>query len=231
MKKMVLLRRVGLTVLFGVMAVHIGLAQTTSQTTKPKTNSSSAIKPTMAVWTPDVQKTLGVSAENFNAEGPSTNVNEDAKLFCAGCPPRDPTQGNKYSPVPQVGPCPALRKNSRSGNSCRRRPHRSHRDIHQTINRIAKRSGHRRYTGDRRPCPARGHPGADDQQADDRFYRFLSHSNPVQRRRRGKEVRRRVERGTLGTYTDAKGPDLGKDLAGMMDQDLQPLRAAGTKTQ
>ena len=32
-------------------------------------------------------------------------------------------------------------------------------------------------------------------------------------------------KGTLGTYTDAKGPDLAKDLAGMLDQELQPLRA------
>jgi hypothetical protein len=32
-------------------------------------------------------------------------------------------------------------------------------------------------------------------------------------------------KGTLGTYSNAKGPDLAKDLAGMMDQDIQPLRA------
>jgi hypothetical protein len=31
-------------------------------------------------------------------------------------------------------------------------------------------------------------------------------------------------KGTLGTYTDAKGPDLAKDLAGMLYQELQPLR-------
>jgi len=31
-------------------------------------------------------------------------------------------------------------------------------------------------------------------------------------------------KGTLGTYSNAKGPDLAKDLAGMLDQDLQPLR-------
>jgi hypothetical protein len=34
-------------------------------------------------------------------------------------------------------------------------------------------------------------------------------------------------KGQLGTYTDPKGPDLARDLAGMLDQDLQPLR--GTK--
>jgi hypothetical protein len=40
------------------------------QTTKPKsTTSAAAAKAGMAVWTPEVQQTLGVSAENFNAEG------------------------------------------------------------------------------------------------------------------------------------------------------------------
>ena len=33
-------------------------------------------------------------------------------------------------------------------------------------------------------------------------------------------------KGTLGSYTDAKGAGLALDLAGMLDQDLQPLRAA-----
>ena len=35
-------------------------------------------------------------------------------------------------------------------------------------------------------------------------------------------------KGTLGTYTDAKGAGLATDLAGMLDQDLQPLRSAST---
>ncbi|WP_433975145.1 hypothetical protein [Tunturiibacter lichenicola] len=35
-------------------------------------------------------------------------------------------------------------------------------------------------------------------------------------------------KGTLGTYTDAKGAGLATDLAGMFDQDLQPLRQTAT---
>ncbi len=35
-------------------------------------------------------------------------------------------------------------------------------------------------------------------------------------------------KGTLGTYTDAKGAGLATDLAGMLDQDLRPLRQTGT---
>ena len=51
-------------VLSGVFAQTSG-AQTAS---KAKTTSTSA-KPGMAVWSPEVQQTLGVSQENFNAEG------------------------------------------------------------------------------------------------------------------------------------------------------------------
>ena len=37
-------------------------------------------------------------------------------------------------------------------------------------------------------------------------------------------------KGTLGSYTDAKGLGLAQDLAGMLDQDLQSLRkGVGTK--
>jgi hypothetical protein len=34
-------------------------------------------------------------------------------------------------------------------------------------------------------------------------------------------------KGTLGSYTDAKGAGLAQDLAGMLDQDLQSLRGTG----
>jgi len=49
----------------GVLCGVFVQAQTAS---KPKTTSTSP-KPGMAVWSPDVQQTLGVSQENFNAEG------------------------------------------------------------------------------------------------------------------------------------------------------------------
>ena len=52
-------------VLCGVFARGVE-AQTTS---KPKPSTSSSSKAGMAVWSPDVQQTLGVSQENFNAEG------------------------------------------------------------------------------------------------------------------------------------------------------------------
>jgi hypothetical protein len=36
-------------------------------------------------------------------------------------------------------------------------------------------------------------------------------------------------KGQLGTYTDPKGPDLARDLAGMLDQDLQSVRGVAPK--
>lgn len=36
-------------------------------------------------------------------------------------------------------------------------------------------------------------------------------------------------KGTLGSYTEAKGPGLAQDLAGMLDQDLHEPRGSGTK--
>src|ERR1700731_3719459 len=46
-----------------VVSGQVGL----TQTAKPKPKTS--VKPGMAAWSPEVQKTLGVTAENFNAEG------------------------------------------------------------------------------------------------------------------------------------------------------------------
>src|SRR5277367_1492619 len=56
---------VGCGVLCGAFARGVE-AQATS---KPKSSTSSSSKAGMAVWSPEVQQTLGVSQENFNAEG------------------------------------------------------------------------------------------------------------------------------------------------------------------
>src|ERR1700756_5490671 len=48
-----------------VMYGQTGPAQQTAAKSKPKTT----VKPGMATWSPEVQKTLGVTAENFKAEG------------------------------------------------------------------------------------------------------------------------------------------------------------------
>jgi hypothetical protein len=61
-KRMVYLWRVcGATVVFGVVFVQVGLAQTTTATpAKPRPKAGADAKANMAVWTPEVQKSLGV---------------------------------------------------------------------------------------------------------------------------------------------------------------------------
>src|SRR5438552_17832904 len=49
------------------MSGQAGFAQQPPAGAKPKPKTT--VKPGMAVWSPEVQKTLGVTAENFNAEG------------------------------------------------------------------------------------------------------------------------------------------------------------------
>src|SRR5260370_39071064 len=68
---MVFLTRVCGVLVAGVVVFgQIGLAQqTATQQTAPKPKPKTTVKPGMAAWSPEVQKTLGVTAENFNAEG------------------------------------------------------------------------------------------------------------------------------------------------------------------
>src|SRR5580704_16287939 len=64
-ESMVFLWRVCVVLAVGAaVSGQVGLTQTT---TKPKPKTT--VKPGMAVWAPEVQKTLGGTAENFNAEG------------------------------------------------------------------------------------------------------------------------------------------------------------------
>src|SRR5258707_13888512 len=64
-----LLRVSGVLVAGVVMSRQGGLAQqTTTQQTATKPKPKTAVKPGMATWSPEVQKTLGVTAEDFNAE-------------------------------------------------------------------------------------------------------------------------------------------------------------------
>jgi hypothetical protein len=62
---MVFLGRICGVLVAGVMVSgQVGVAQTAAKP-KPKTT----VKPGTAAWSPEVQKILGVTAENFNAEG------------------------------------------------------------------------------------------------------------------------------------------------------------------
>jgi len=212
----------GATVVLSVVLAQAGGAQTTA---KPK-SSGAAVKPNMAVWTPDVQKMLGVSQENFNAEGLNkltkmqlvalqASARIDPKKQVLTCPPSGTMPGGRIRVLVTVAGddstgaiATAIKQavGSLSAVDVVDSAAQADRTLNvviqeQTINKRTIGFTASYLTGT--PC--------------------VSEAN-------GKKTEAELK-GTLGTYTDAKGPDLAKDLAGMMDQDLRPLRASGAKVQ
>jgi hypothetical protein len=211
--------------LVGVV-VGMGYAQTTTQTpTKTATKSRSGggdVKATMAVWTPDVQKTLGVSAENFNAEGLNKLTKMQLVALLASVRP-DPRKG--LLTCPASGSVPAARVKvlvTVAGD-----------DPTGAIAAAIKQS----------VASLSGVDVVDSAATADRALHVVLQEQTVNKRTIGftasyltatpciEEIggkKTDVElKGTLGTYSNAKGPGLAMDLAGMLDQDLQPLRGSG----
>jgi hypothetical protein len=224
-KKMVSLWRVcGASLVLSVAVMQAGLAQTT--TAKPKPKSSGDVKATMAVWTPDVQKALGVSQENFNAEGLNklTKMQLTALMISAR-----PAPGKQILTCPASGTMPSGRirvlvtvagddptgaiaaaikqaVGSLSGVDVVDTPATADRALHVVI---LEQTVNKRTIG---------------------YTASYLTSTPCSAEVAGKKSDAELK-GTLGTYSNARGPDLATDLAGMMDQDLQPLRSGGAKTQ
>ena len=186
----------------------------------PKTKSASAAKTGMAVWSPDVQQVLGVSQENFKAEGLDklTKMQLVALLTSARIDPRKalltcPVSGTGRIHVwitvagdDSTGAIAGAIKQgvgSLSGVDVVDSAVQADRALHVVIQ---EQTMNKRTIG---------------------FTASYLTSTPCMQLKNGAKSDVEVK-GTLGTYTDAKGPDLAKDLAGMMDQDLRPLRTGGT---
>jgi hypothetical protein len=190
----------------------------------PKTKSSStAAKPGMAVWSPDVQQILGVSQENFKAEGLDkltkmqlvallTSARIDPRKALLTCPVSGTTtSGRIHVWITVAGDdstgaiATAIRQGvgSLSGVDVVDSAAQADRALHVVIQ---EQTMNKRTIG---------------------FTASYLTSTPCMQLKNGTKSDVEVK-GTLGTYTDAKGPDLAKDLAGMMDQDLRPLRAGAT---
>jgi len=222
---MVFIRRIcGVGLAVAMVAGQVGSAQTTSTpttpTTKAKSKAATTTKPGMAVWSPDVQKTLGVTAENFNAVGLNKLTKMQLVALEVSARP-DPRKGLLTCPVSGTVPvarvkglvtvagddptgtiAAAIRQAvaSLSGVDVVDSAAQADRALHvvvleQTVNR--RTIGYTASYLTATPC-----------------------SEEVGGKKTDVELK-----GTLGTYSNAKGPNLAKDLAGMMDQDLQPLRA------
>jgi hypothetical protein len=211
-----------------LILVSIGVAGSQSTTaSKPR----SGTKTTFATWSPDVEQALGVTAGDFkttglnkltpaqlqalmNAAKSHPYVGPKQKLLsCPANPPApeapvhvlltvsgdDPT-GQRAAEIRQaIG--------TLNGVDLVDAPARAARALHVVIQEqtLAKRTiGYTASYVTSTPCVDES-AGSGDQQ------------NIVELK------------GQLGTYTDPKGSDLARDLARMLDQDLQPLRGAGSR--
>jgi hypothetical protein len=213
-KRMVSLRKVCGVMLSGVLVAHVGSAQTA------KSKSASSAKPGMAVWTPDVQKALGVTEENFNAEGLNkltkmqlvaleTSARPDPRKGLLTCPASGTAPAGRLKVLVTVaGDDPtgaiasAIRQavGSLSGVDVVDSAAQADRALHVVV---LEQTMNKRTIG---------------------FTASYLTATPCSEEAGGKKTDVELK-GTLGTYSNAKGPDLAKDLAGMMDQDLQSLRS------
>ena len=220
MSRVISLWRVCGVLVAGVMVSgQIGLAQTA-----PKPKPKTAVRPGMAAWSPEVQKTLGVTAENFNAEGLNklTQAQLTALLISARPDPRKglllcpasgtPPGGRIKVLVTVVGDDPtgaiatAIKEavGSLSGVDLVDTAATADRALHVVIQ---EQSVNKRTIG---------------------FTASYLTATPCSEEIGGKKTDVELK-GTLGTYSNAKGPGLARDLAEMLDQDLQSLRTGGTK--
>jgi hypothetical protein len=201
------------------MLAGAGFAQTAA---KPR--SSGGVKPDMAVWTPDVQKSLGVTAENFNAEGLNkltkmqlvaleTSARIDPRKQVLTCPASGTVPAGRIrvlitvagdDPTGSIAAAVKQSVSSLSGVDVVDSSAQADRVLHLVIEKLT--------TG-------RGTIG---------FAASYLTATPCISDSGGKKTDVELK-GTLGAETAVKEADLAKDLAGLLDHDLQPLRASAAR--
>ena len=217
MKRVVSLQRVCTVVLISAgLVAQVAVAQTAKS--KPKSSARSAA----AVWTPDVQQALGVSASDFTALG----LNKLTKTQLSMLELRLKPDPNKH-----LLTCPA--SGAVPGGRVR------------VLLTVAGDDSSGQIAGQIRQAigSLTGVDVVDVADNADRVLNVVIQEQTTAKRTIGftasyltgtpctEDVggkKTNVElKGTLGSYTDAKGAGLAQDLAGMLDQELQPLRAGG----
>jgi hypothetical protein len=210
----------GVVVAGVVMSGQVGLAQqATTQPTATKPKSKTAVKPGMAVWSPDVQKTLGVTAENFNAEGLNKLTPAQLTALLISARP-DPRKG--LLTCPASGAIPAGRVKvlvTVAGDDPTGAIAAAIRQAVASLNAVDVVDS--ASTADRAL-----HVVVQEQTVNKRTIGFTASyltATPCSEEIGGKKTDVELK-GTLGTYSNAKGPGLAKDLAAMLDQELEELR-------
>jgi hypothetical protein len=195
-----------------------------AQTAKPKPKSSA--KGAAAVWTPDVQQTLGISASDFTTSG----LNKLSKIqltMLENAARPDPKK--RFLTCPASGTIPAGRirvlltvaGDDSTGAIAGQ--------IRQAIGSL---------TGvDVVDVAANADRALNvviqEQTTSKRTIGFTASyltGTPCTQDVGGKKTNVELK-GTLGSYTDAKGAGLANDLAGMLDQELQPMRGVAPRQQ
>jgi hypothetical protein len=208
----------------GVLVIAMALAGsiTSAQTAPPPAphKPKAPAKTAMAVWSPDVQKALGVSSDDFKADGLNkltqpqlanlmTSAKPDPNKHWLVCP------ASGTVPVGQIRVLVTVAGDDSTGAIAG-----------QILHAINSLTGvlvvDTAATADRAL-----HVVIQEQTTAKRTIGFTASyltATPCTESIAGKKTDVELK-GTLGTYTDAKGAGLATDLAGMLDQDLQPLRA------
>jgi len=202
-----------------VLSSQVALAQTTAAV--HKTSKAAAPKPGAAVWTPDVQQYLGVQQGSFTMVGlnrlskaqldalvnaAKNGTAGDPRKHLLTCGPATPAQQGRVRVLVTVaGDDPQGQRaaeilqavRSLAGVDVVDAPANADRALHVVIQEqtLGKRTiGYTASYVTATPC-------ADEARKTDAELK-----------------------GQLGTYTDPKGADLARDLAGMLDSDLRTVR-------
>jgi hypothetical protein len=193
-----------------------------AQTAKPKGRASA--KAPMAAWTPEVQQTLGLTSSDFLSDGLNKLTKAQLTMLLASARP-DPRKHLLTCPASGTVPSGRIRVlltvagDDSSGQIAGL--------IRQSVGSLS------------------GVDVVDSAASADRVLNVVIQEQTTGKRTIGFTAsyltgtpcsediggkKTDVEmKGTLGSYTEAKGPGLAQDLAGMLDQDLHEPRGSGTK--
>lgn len=202
-----------------VFVIQVALGQTATH----KTSKAAAAKPPVSAWTPEVQQYLGVQQGSYTMVGlnrlskaqldalvnaAKLNLTGDPRKHLLTCGPATPPQGGHIRVLVTVaGDDPQGQRAT---------------EIRQAVGGV---NGVEVVDAAANADRAL-HVVIQEQTLGKRTIGYTASyvtATPCVDESGGKKTDTEIK-GQLGTYTQPKGSDLARDLAGMLDQDLRPLR-------